>query len=112
MNDFTRYDPSESACSATYVTYGGKGGQYLGNVSADVNPEMTCVTALSGDSGLSLSPDSLKSNYPQNLHRTVHLLCEKHSNLLWLLPNSENITQSKQTPWQITENNCGTDCQG
>jgi hypothetical protein len=43
-----------------YVTNGGKGGQCRGSVSANVNPEMTCVTALSGDSGLSLSPDSLK----------------------------------------------------
>jgi len=65
--------------STTYVTNGGKGGQYLCSVSADVNSEMTCVTALSGDSGLSLSSDSLKSNYLQTLHWTVHLLCEQHS---------------------------------
>ena len=67
MNDFTRYDPSVLAFSATYITSGGKGGQYHCSVSADVNSEMTCVTALSGDSGLSLSPVSLESNYLQNL---------------------------------------------
>jgi hypothetical protein len=68
MNDFTQYDPSVLAFSATYITNGGKGGQYHRSVSADVNSEMTCVTALSGDSGLSLSPDSLELNYLQNLH--------------------------------------------
>ena len=41
-NDFTQYDPSVTAFSTTYVTNGGKGGQYLCSVLADVNSEMTC----------------------------------------------------------------------
>lgn len=68
MNDFTWYNPSVLAFSATYIANGGKGGQYLRSVSADAYSKMTNVTALSGDSGLSLSPDSFESNYLQNLN--------------------------------------------